>query len=72
MIRNSYAYKKKTRSDALFLPGREPKQAECLFCQAVCPLVEDGAGEWTYDGWQWLHHHGNGHQSVVYVPKEAL
>ena len=70
MPRNSYAYNKKTRSDALFLPGREPKQAECLGCQKVCPLVEDG--EWTHDGWQWIHHHGGGHQSVVYVPKEGV
>ena len=30
-------------------------------------LVEDD--ERTFDGWQWIHHHGNGHQSVVYVPK---
>jgi len=66
MIRDARAYGK-FHSDAIFAPGREPKQAECLHCQAICPLVEDD--EWTFDSWQWIHHHGNGHQSVVYVPK---
>ena len=68
MIRDRLAYDK-FHSDPIFSPGREPKRAECLGCQKVCPLVEDD--EWTFDGWQWIHHHGGGHQSVVYVPKEG-
>ena len=70
MIRDARAYYK-SHSDAIFASGREPKQPQCLHCDQVCPMVADDAGEWTFDGWQWLHHHGNGHQSVVYVPKET-
>ena len=67
MIRDARAYYK-SHSDAIFAAGREPTQPECLHCGQVCPLVDDGV-EWTFDGWQWLHHHIGGHQSVVYVPK---